>query len=106
MHYEDALRHWGANKLYCHTCHTTGTARLDSITVEFDFNEGFACCGGTNPDCYCSFAESPRADIRITGQCGAHKNGQLLTYTRDANDFNFTTVLEEIVAAGNGTITT
>jgi len=58
MKYEEALKRWGATKI--------GTDDWENVLVRFDFSEGFACCGGTDPDCYCSFAESPSFDIAVT----------------------------------------
>lgn len=42
----------------------------DVVTIVENFNEGYACCGGRDPDCYCSFAESASHELRI--HVGAH----------------------------------
>lgn len=92
MRYEDALNKWGASKL--------GTdAKPEAVIVQFEFSEGYACCGGTDPSCYCSFYESPSAGVRITDA----STGRWTSI--DASDFDFVTVLAEIVAAGDGTLT-
>ena len=67
------------------------------ITVRMNFDEGYACCGGTNDGCYCSFAESPSADVRISDVNG-------LYVTIDHDDFDFAKILGEIIEAGGGTV--
>ena len=57
MNYQEALKRWGAYKV--------GTEDWESIEVEFDFDSGWACCGGSDPDCYCSFAESASMQIVV-----------------------------------------
>lgn len=88
MPVEMALQLWGQKKLAEH--HPEAAAfPLEGVTVRFDFDEGFACCGGTDPDCYCSFAESPRADVVI--------ESGFYIYRIPAEDFDFVAVLTEIV---------
>lgn len=92
MKYEKALKVWGANRL------STPHRVIDPIdvTVSMEFNEGYACCGGTDPNCYCSYAESPSANVVIAA-------GKVRE-TIDVEDFNFAEVLGEIVKAAGGTI--
>lgn len=56
--YDDAVSKWGITILQAYP-----NIRKDldesSVTVEFILNEGFSCCGGSNPECYCSYAETP-----------------------------------------------
>ncbi len=106
MQYEEAVKIWGAGLLCCYTCNRNdrarqdrGKAKTETVTVTFDFNQGYACCGGTNPDCYCSFAESPSANLVITGKCEC---GMLMNYSLNAEDFDFVRTLGEIVDAGEG----
>ena len=103
MKYEDAVAVWGAGKLYCPTCRKSGTAELSSVTVYFEMDKGYACCGGSDPNCYCSFAEAPSFDVLIVAKCGVCNNSKI-AYTQDAEYFNFTEVLGEIVDAGGGSI--
>lgn len=104
MLYEDALELWGAAKL-----RESGTLNKDlefkNVRVEMDFNEGYNCCGGSDPSCYCSFAESPRANVAITGVIvGTHRDGHIATRDIPADDFDFLDVLGEIVRAGGGNL--
>jgi len=99
MQYEEALREWGARKLEAYSRKGVEVTR-SSVDVAMNFNEGYACCGGSDPDCYCSFAESPSADVIITGYSS---KGTRLTYSICASDFDFASILGEIVEAA-GTI--
>ena len=104
MKYEDALKAWGYAIL---VAKREGESRWygrayppvdrDLVRVEMDFDEGFSCCGGTDPNCYCSYAQSPTANVVIT-------DGR---YRKEipADEFDFATVLGEIVAAGGGAVT-
>lgn len=96
MKYEDALKVWGASKLR-ESYRSVSDLRVEDVTVEMDFNQGYACCGGSDPDCYCSFAESPSANVAI-------RSGKYVT-TISADEFDFASILGEIVAAGDGMIT-
>ncbi len=97
MQYEEALKVWGKSKLENYY----DNVDLESVRVEMDFNEGYACCGGTDPDCYCSFAESPSANVLITGR---DDRGAPLRFEISHYAFDFVTILKEIVEAGGGTI--
>lgn len=93
MQFEKALKVWGAQRL------SYGKTKIDpeTVQVETHFDEGYACCGGSDPNCYCSYAESPKAYVIITS--GEHRQ------TIDLEDFDFAEILGEIVRAGNGTLT-
>lgn len=94
MSYEDALQKWGGDKLR----EWNPEFKADNtVMVVFNFNDGFACCGGRDPDCYCSYAESPSAEVVIEGRGST-------TYRIDIEDFDFATILKEIVAAGGGEV--
>ncbi len=56
--YEDAVRKWGATKLDGYS-NIRGKYDEASVSVDFELDSGYACCGGSDPNCYCSFAESP-----------------------------------------------
>lgn len=98
MKYDDALKEWGALRL-------EGNRKIQvlrqTVKVEMDFDEGFACCGGTDPDCYCSLAESPTANVQITG---VDDKGRTITVSISSYEFDFATILREIVEAGGGTV--
>ena len=96
MNYEEALKVWGANRL---SDWSGVKVNASSVTVVTEFEEGYACCGGNNPDCYCSYAESPSASVVITSSETSNR------CSIDLDDFDFAVVLGEIVAAGNGTLT-
>ena len=99
MRYEDALKKWGALRL--EASGSDLSVQLESVTVGFDFNAGYSCCGGRDPDCYCSFAESPSANVVISGES---TKGNMLQVFISLEDFDFATVLMEIVRAGGGEI--
>lgn len=100
MQYNDALREWGALKL--EEYEKDVKIERSSVHVELDFKQGYACCGGRDPDCYCSFAESPSANVTIKG---VDAKGHRYNREIDHYSFDFATVLKEIVAAGGGTLT-
>jgi hypothetical protein len=108
--YETALRLWGEKRLRANYWNDIPEdAEIYDVGVEMEFDEGYDCCGGTDPLCYCSLAESPRADVVITGKYkkthyGAEKEFVAVD-KRSADDFDFVTVLNEILEAGGGTIT-
>lgn len=99
MQFELALKEWGARKLEQYN-RKVEIVR-ESVKVDLEFNEGYACCGGTDPDCYCSLAESPSASVEING---VNAKGKRYRYEMDNWDFDFATILGEIVEAGGGTI--
>jgi len=98
MHYEEALKAWGAKRLESIRGDTIDPA---TVRVRMNFREGFACCGGSNPECYCSLAESPSAHVEITG-IGA--DGSMRIATIDYDEFDFAAILGEIVAAADGSV--
>lgn len=104
MDYQQALQLWGAAQIEGQSFGRR-KKKIDpaTVTVVMDFNEGFACCGGTDPGCHCSFGESPSAKVKITGK---EPGGMLIRSAEiDAADFDFAKVLAEIIAAGDGTLT-
>jgi hypothetical protein len=91
--YELALRLWGAQKLkeYYRT-----QVVPDTVDVRLDFDPGYACCGGRDPDCYCSYWEAPSVNIEITGF--SKTGGNMLNYRSNAEDFNFFMLMRELSA--------
>lgn len=102
MKYEDALRLWGARKIASSYRITVEDIVLGSVRVDFTFDEGYACCGGSDPNCYCSFAESPRAEVAVSAST---KSTGTLRWTLDLESFDFATVLSELCETGDGMIT-
>jgi hypothetical protein len=101
LRYDEAVKVWGAGRLSCWSCRDTARIDTSTVTVEFDFDEGYACCGGTDPSCYCSFAEAPRADVLICGSCVC---GETARSSIGIDSFDFHGILREIVESGGGTI--
>lgn len=105
MKYEDALKVWGAKKLVEQN-RGVKVEKIDveSVKVEFEFDEGYACCGGSDPNCYCSFAEPPTANVKIIGRKADVKRGGYLSAEIGIHEFDFATVLREICEAGEGNV--
>lgn len=103
MKYDEALKLWGASKLQYAYLPLNNDRDIDveSVNVHMNFNEGYACCGGSDPNCYCSFAESPSTNIRITGRT---KKYTQLTYDIDVDDFDFATMLKELCEVADGKV--
>jgi hypothetical protein len=59
---EEAIERWARQKL-----ESRYKYNFDKVTAEFEMDPGYACCGGTDPNCYCSFQESPSFDVLING---------------------------------------
>lgn len=98
MKYEEAIERWGAHKLLeSYNRRRAQFVEIRDIKVDMDFNEGYGCCGGSDPDCYCSFAESPSAKVLITGT-GVRLGGeeQRVQYSIEWEDFDFATVIKEL----------
>jgi hypothetical protein len=104
--YDEALKLWGKAKIEEQNGQWVTPREVDidpaSVSVSMDFNAGFACCGGSDPDCYCSFAESPSAQVKIWGEDRNTMQGFYATI--DADCFDFATVLGEIVEAADGCV--
>jgi hypothetical protein len=90
--YETALRAWGAQKLKSYYREAFDPETVD---VKLDFDPGYACCGGRDPDCYCSYAESASVNIVISGMTVV---GTGLDLRYNAEDFNFFTLMRELSA--------
>lgn len=93
MQYEMALKVWGAQRLSTEK----NDVNPDTVSVGMEFNQGYACCGGSDPNCYCSYAQSPSAYVVIT-------SGKLKVEI-DVEDFDFAEILGEIVKAADGAVT-
>jgi hypothetical protein len=106
MKYEDALREWGARKI---EAVANVVIDRDSVKVEIEFDEGYACCGGYNEDCYCAMATSASASVEIRGYAlsdvvTGKKRKTQYGYSMSHYDWNFTTILGEIVEASGGSV--
>lgn len=106
MKYEEALKLWGLKKLQEAYPKSNFEFILDTVKVEMYFVEGYVCCGGSDPDCYCSLAESPSAYVKISANVDDPKRPYVLSTSIPEYLFDFVTVLKEIVEAGNGSIST
>lgn len=107
MKYDDALKAWGKvrlDQMHEHSYYGKQMSAIaKSVNVEFEFNEGNNCCGGSDPECYCSLAESPSANVRISG---LDEHSGMVMYTQISHwDFDFARILAEIVDAADGVIT-
>lgn len=98
MNYEEALRLWGYKKLEDSLYKTES---VENIDVRMNFNQGFNCCGGRDPECYCSMAESPSAEVIISGHTSRNRYVQ---HKIELEDFDFVKILGEIIEAGGGSI--
>ncbi|AXF51615.1 hypothetical protein CONSTELLA_125 [Mycobacterium phage Constella] len=67
MKYEEAAKIWAARNF--------GIDARTIKSVKFDLDPGYACCGGTNPDCYCSYAEAPSIEVTIHHPSGGQTKG-------------------------------
>lgn len=104
MKYDKALREWGARKI--EEFHRGVSVDRDSVAVELEFDEGYACCGGADPECYCSFAESPSVHILVTGKSTAAKSRKTYSREIDSYAFGFESFLQELLSvAGDNKIT-
>ena len=95
MNYEDALKAWGLTKLK--EWYPNDKINPDDVVVRMNFNPGYACCGGSDPLCYCSFAESPSAEVRV--------EAWPRSWVMSVENFDFATVLKEICDVADGVIT-
>ena len=101
MKYDQALKHWGRNRLK-YLLRKNEYINADDVNVAMNFNEGYMCCNGRDPDCYCSFAESPSANVLITSRSN---KGRSLSTEISYEDFDFAEILKEIVLAADGVVT-
>lgn len=82
MEYQEALGRWAAIK---------AQADPDSwadFEVDIEMDPGYACCGGTDPLCYCSLAESPSCKLVVY-------SGKQRVWS--SSYFDFTSVVREIL---------
>lgn len=105
MKYEDALKAWGANKIALKYNFPQKDINPNTVKVNMEFDEGYNCCGGYDPDCFCSFAESPRAEVVITGVIHYDNDYREICASIPIEDFDFATILKELCDIGNGSIT-
>lgn len=88
MKYEDAVKKWGEKQLgYAHVEYD------EVLDVSFDMDPGYQCCGGRDPDCYCSFAESAslQADIRF------RRKGEVVSRTYTVRHIDMGETIKEVV---------
>lgn len=117
MKVDEALAAWGASKLpttvtvyggdYLRRTETevAVTVDRDTVYVDFVYDEGFACCGGRNTDCYCSQATAARAEVEIRAAAYDADGGEHELYvTIPAENFDLHTIVREMVELA-GTVT-
>lgn len=104
--YEQALAIWGAKRLAKRHNAPVSRVLVDTVEVKMVFDEGNPCCNGADPDCYCSMQESPSANVVIRAQMQRGKEGPIHLYSHQipAEDFDFASILREIVEAGDGMV--
>jgi hypothetical protein len=66
--------------------------------IDIENHEGYKCCGGTDPNCHCSFAES---DWQTFDLVGFRANGTYVTKQIGDKYTSFNEVLGNILAVGN-----
>lgn len=100
MNYEEALKVWGAGRL-AEVAPAFHEINLDSVRVEINFEDGWS-----DPDLnsYGSQDYSGTCWVEIVGRTLQNPK-RTLTVTIPQHEFNFATVLGEIVAAGEGAVT-
>jgi len=105
MKYNEALQIWGASRLERDNAYFLRGKRIlpQTVQVNMVFNPGFACHGGNDPDCSCSLAEEPVAEVMITGFTAPLSPRKYFS-TIEPSDFDFSTILGEIIAAGDGVL--
>lgn len=100
--YEEALQVWGARRItQSYNGVTVENIALSTVKVEMVFDPGVTCCGGSDPDCYCSMEFAPSADVVITARGNSEDiyNRPFYTAKIDVESFSFAEVLREIVEA-------
>ncbi len=75
--YEDAIKRWGIAKLNDYRPDIKGKFDEASVSVSFEIDRGYSCCGGSDPNCYCSFAESPSMEAYVLYKDLKGKSGTL-----------------------------
>lgn len=112
MDSNEALKAWGASKLPNESWDykTRGNIKVtqifvDTVSVEFQYEQAYSCCNGTDPDCYCSFATDGYARVMITGDA-LLESGEITTLCTylEAEELQFFRIINEMVDIA-GTIT-
>jgi len=91
--YEEISRRWALSKL---SPLLREKVSEESVTVDFVLDEGYNCCGGTDPNCYCSLATSPQMTAVISYLPRGRSSGAKLSIT--LNCIDFTETLREILS--------
>lgn len=112
MKYEEAIKAWGTMKLREQLSRLNRIEKIENVKVEFKFDEGNPCCAGLDPNCYCSLAEDPNAEILITGngirksgtQCSLSRGISLNTGLFGNNIISFADLIKELCEVGKGNL--
>lgn len=99
MHYEEALKAWATQRMLACRPDLAGKIDLSTITADVEIEPGYNCCGGSDPNCYCSFATSPSLEVTV----GARRlTGRGYEAVVIGSDFDFTSFLREVLEVGEG----
>jgi len=99
MNSDEALQEWGRRKLLV----VYPGTEYSEVEVDVDIDPGYNCCGGSDPDCYCSYAESPSMQIEIVGFYGPETvRHRMQSHRIETGEYNydFHRLIREIVAVG------
>ncbi len=66
--------------------------------IDITNHEGYKCCGGTDPNCYCSFAESDWQTYQLVG---FKEDGTIVSTEIGDRYTSFNEVLSMILVEGN-----
>lgn len=106
--YDVALQAWGSIRLAASRGLPVSRIDRSSIKVSMDFDAGYACCNMTDPDCHCTQAIAPTANVVITGfitvDPATGSPRRMIEEKIDSEWFEFSDILREIVEAGDGVI--
>lgn len=58
--YDEQLKVWAAIR------YNLILQEIESVALETNYDEGYPCCGGRDPGCYCSLATSASLDLIVT----------------------------------------
>lgn len=58
--FDEQLKVWAAIK------YQIILQEIESVTLEQSYDEGYTCCGGTDPGCYCSMATGASLNLVVT----------------------------------------
>lgn len=96
--YDEAITEWGYRRL--RQRYPKGQFERDSIAVSYEWDEGYQCCGGNDPYCCCSLAESPYNYVCVTAKRTDLKQPKVATIVDRYVEFD--ELVRELYAIGAG----